>query len=287
MENNFSLHFYPDGSSYVSIPKEWEDTEQTITFRVNNYESVIHLAQLCDVLIHNRVKAHIVIPCMIDAQADKRFDEFQSSGLMTIARILDTYVDGYNISMSVFHPHNPEVLEAVITGVDIVDNTGFIREVVFGKLFEGVSGVMGSTGLTVLAPDAGAYKWVNKTMDNIGWKGEVLSASKVRTYTEEGGTKLRQQLPTNDFKGKDILIIDDISVYGGTFIGLAKLLREKNVSRLYLAVSHMTVEDPNPELFKLYDKVFTTDSKGYEYYTLDDMGAKCPISNLEIIKLFN
>lgn len=57
----------------------------------------------------------------------------------------------------------------------------------------------------------------------------------------------------------------------GTFIGLAKLLRQRNVGKLYLAVSHITVENPNKELGSLYDRVFTTNSKELEYPTINNL----------------
>lgn len=85
------------------------------------------------------------------------------------------------------------------------------------------------------------------------------------------------------------MIIDDICVNGGTFIGLAKMLRERNVGKLYLAISHLTVESPNPILFSLFDKVFTTNSKGFDYTIEgsghDKIGYKP--ENLEIIEMFD
>lgn len=51
-----NINKYPDGTSYVTIPKDCEDINQEITFKINTYEDVIHLAQLCDVLKFNRNK---------------------------------------------------------------------------------------------------------------------------------------------------------------------------------------------------------------------------------------
>jgi len=126
-----------------------------------------------------------------------------------------------------------------------------------------------------------------KLCDKIEWKGETYSASKYRGYTGKE-TKLFQEVDRLNFEGKDILIVDDICVYGGTFKGLSKLLRERNCGKLYLAVSHMTVqnlgEDP---ITNYFDKVFTTNSK-YDTYTSDepkDLTIYQP-ENLEIIKLF-
>ena len=103
-----------------------------------------------------------------------------------------------------------------------------------------------------------------KLADKIQWKGETFSASKSRKY-EDGKSKLIQQIDRQDFEGKDILIVDDICVNGGTFIGLAKMLKERNVGKLYLAVSHLTIPNPNPDLVNLYDGIFTTNSKGINY----------------------
>ena len=285
------INKYPDGTSYVTIPKEWEDTNQDITFRINNYEDVMHLAQLCDVLIYNRVKAHITIPCLLDAQADKRFDEFQSSGLVVLARVLDEYVDGYNISMSIFHPHNPEVVEALFTAVDIIDNSEFIIKVIESLNWKGLvdkDHKRHDLNSILMSSDAGGFKPLMKLCDTIKWQGSTYSASKYRTYVN-GKSELTQVIDREDFEGQDILIVDDISVYGGTFKGLSKLLRERNCGKLYLAVSHMTVQNlGNDPITDYFDKVFTTNSKfddnyyrGYKY----NNGLGIP-ENLEIIKLF-
>lgn len=121
-----------------------------------------------------------------------------------------------------------------------------------------------NNNVIVLLPDGGAYKWGAKLMDKIGFEGTVLACAKNRIY-EGGKSILKQQLPDYNFQGKDILIVDDLCVNGGTFIGLSKLLREKNCGKLYLAISHITVQYPNPELFKSFDHIFTTDSKGLDY----------------------
>ena len=88
---------------------------------------------------------------------------------------------------------------------------------------------------------------------------------------ENSKSVLVQNIDKKDFNGNDILIIDDICVYGGTFIGLAKMLKERNCGKLYLAISHLTVERPKKELFDLFDIVFTTSSKNINY-TVESTG---------------
>ena len=117
-----------------------------------------------------------------------------------------------------------------------------------------------------------------KLVDKIGWEGETFSASKARKY-EDGKSSLIQQIDRQDFQGKDILIIDDICVKGGTFVGLAKMLKERNCGNLYLAISHMTVLDFNAELVTLYDEVFITNSKDLNHKGYSSKGVDLKILN--------
>jgi ribose-phosphate pyrophosphokinase len=189
----------------------------------------------------------------------------------------------------IFHPHNLEVVEALLDDVEIIDNSKFII-----KVLEEINYIqeINEPDMVILLPDGGAYKWGVKLCDKINFSGDVIAAAKNRKFVD-GKSILTQQLPDYDFKGKDVIIIDDICIYGGTFKGLSKLLKERNCSKLYLAVSHMTVqnlgEDPTTNYF---DKVFTTNSKhnNYIYKTMDKnhglLNTLSQPQNLKIINLF-
>jgi ribose-phosphate pyrophosphokinase len=206
-------------------------------------------------------------------------------------------------NFKIFHPHNQEVVENALENVQIIDNSEFIQKVLSSLVLDEfrlsdfdsltyyrdhVSNI--SDKLILMSSDAGGFKPLMKLCDKIKWKGETFSAAKARSWDVKDGTKFVQQINRDDFGGKDILIIDDICVFGGTFKGLSKLLKERNCGKLYLAVSHMTVqnlgEDPVTNYF---DKVFTTNSKYVDYwYTkgLKPFDQVIEPSNLEIIYLF-
>lgn len=270
------IHKYPDGSAYV----EWEPTYHFFQkFRINSYEDLWHLTQYVDAANHNGEKPNIIIPCLLDGQADKRFESNQSPGLKLICKHLNSLKAHFKI----FHPHNAEVVESLIDNVEIVDNYSFILNVLWDikkndldrypvLLNDSFDVTLHGTyydsrikdNLIILAPDAGAYKWITKICDKLKWKGQLISASKSRTY-ENNESKLTQILNEQDLQGKDVLIIDDICIGGRSVIGLAKLLKSRNVGKLYCAFSHMTIPNPDPELFELFDRVYTTNSKGLDY----------------------
>jgi ribose-phosphate pyrophosphokinase len=65
---------------------------------------------------------------------------------------------------------------------------------------------------------------------------EVVCFSKVRD--PKTGKLLSFECETKDFEGKDCVIVDDICSKGGTFMGVAKILKERNAGKVILVVSH-------------------------------------------------
>jgi phosphoribosylpyrophosphate synthetase len=277
------INKYPDGSSYVEGSPEHHREH---VFKINSYEDLWHLNQWIDnyVNVTDGLIPTIVIPNLIDAQADRRFAHNQSSGLKLVCKFLNSMKAKFKI----FHPHNPEVVEALMDNVEILDNFFFIKSV--------LAQIENKDNLILMSSDAGGFKPLMKLCDKINWKGETISASKSRSYNPvTNKSELVQLLNIKDLQGKDVLIVDDICVYGGTFKGLSKLLKSRNCGNLYLAVSHMTVqnlgEDPVTDYF---DMVFTTNSK-YDKYICNlrkehDASGESLLydipENLKIIELF-
>lgn len=273
------INKYPDGTSYIN---DVEDLHESV-FRINTYEDLWHLNQAIDAYKHkHNNNPTITIPNLIDAQADRRFNDGESSGLKLVCKFLNNL----DANFKIFHPHNPEVVESLMDNVEIIDNSFFIITVLDSLLLD----TNNHESLILMSPDAGSFKPLMGLCDKIGWKGETFSGSKARSYIGDSMT-LVQQIDRTDFKGKDILIIDDLSVYGGTFKGLSKMLKERNCGKLYLAVSHMTVQDLGKDpVTNYFDKVFTTNSKFDKYPQTHlnylDTGYNENPDNLTILKMF-
>ena len=289
----YKKQYYPDNSFYVEVG----NFNKTFIFRINSYEDLWELNQLHDVYKYNNKNAIVIIPNLFTSQEDRRFDIAQPFGLKLVLEFLKGME---NFDYKIFHPHNSEVVEAILDDrVEIIDNHDFINHVFFhisnhksfmdfvtkreSFIYNNDKGIQIPNNLVVLLPDGGAYKWGVKLMDKLGFDGDVVAASKNRQYVD-GKSKLVQQLPNYDFNGKDILIIDDLIIGGATFVGLAKLLKNRNCGKLYLAVSHITIDKPNSELFEHFHKVFTTNSKGLDYFCLND-NTERPC-NLVVMELF-
>ena len=264
---------YPDGSSYVEV----DEFPPHIEFRINSYEDLWTLTQIKNVYDHNNKPLSVTIPCLLDAQADRRFADNQSHNLKLVLK----HLNSLNFkSIEVFHPHNAEIVEAMLDNVTILDNSKFIDKVLFDikTPHSALTQYKNEGSLILMSSDAGGFKPLMKLVDKINWTGETFSASKARKY-EDGKSVLTQQIDRQDFQGKDILIIDDICVKGGTFVGLAKMLKTRNCGKLYLAVSHMTVTDFNEGLTHLYDGIFITNSKNLPHGQISARGLDLTILN--------
>lgn len=254
---------YPDGGHYVNVT---DFSNPIIIEKINSFEDLFFIKSLKDVCDYNQIKdVELVIPCMFQQQHDRRFKEYQSHELQIVA----DFINSCNFSkVHVFHPHS-EITGALINNFREIDNSFFIKQVLADL----------PTKPIILSTDAGSYKWINKLADVLEFDGEVYGASKARSSYLENGVmahRLTQVLDRQDFQGKDILVIDDLCVKGGTFIGLAEMLKERNAGKLFLAVSHITVQNPNFDLAKFYDTIYATNSK-YDKYNLP---------NLQLISLF-
>jgi phosphoribosylpyrophosphate synthetase len=164
--------------------------------------------------------------------------------------------------------------------VNVISNEDFIKQVIWdinGFPKENSYINLKKDKIILMSSDAGGFKPLMKLCKKLNWEGETYSATKSRERD-----KLIQLVDRQDFNGKDIILIDDICVGGGTFIGLAKLLKERNIGNLYLAVSHITIEKPNPELWQHFKTVYTTNSRGIDYFDYNDYTPK----NLKTFYLF-
>ena len=81
----FAINKYPDGTSYAVV-----HPIQEFTFKINSYEDLWHLCQVIDAQNNLGITPTVTIPNLIDAQADRRFSDNQSSGLKLVCKLLNS-----------------------------------------------------------------------------------------------------------------------------------------------------------------------------------------------------
>lgn len=205
-----------------------------------------------------RGKLEVVLPYMPYQQADRDFSLGECFSLQTVCKMLNTLdVDRFFI----FDPHS-DVSPALLHKTTVLDNSSYIHEVLMN--IRSKQSVTLEDTLCILSPDAGAYKKIGKLCSKLDWRGELVAANKFRSIST--GSIESLELSKQDFEGKDVLIIDDICIGGRTFIELAKKLREKNVGKIYLAISHGVFSNGFRDLNEHFEGIFCTDS----FFNIED-----------------
>ncbi len=249
---------FPGGERHVRLPmadieaKQGEQTHREWILRANVYTP----ADIMDLLLTTDAVRRILqagsvlrleMPYIPYARQDRVAVEGEPLSIKVFASLINSM--GFD-SVTVWDPHS-----------DV--STALINNVYVAPAADRMVTAMGAKGSAYLlrecafvAPDVGACKRVTKLANM--FKTDVVCADKVRDPVSGAlsGTVIRGDLPQ-----RPLLVVDDICDAGGTFIQLAKALREKTDRPLYLYVTHGLFTKGVAPLKACYDKVFAANCK--------------------------
>ena len=233
-----------------------------ITQRVNSFNDFGLLLLAIDAVKRfNVTNIEVFIPYFPAARQDRLMINGEPLSIKVYTEILNhSRVN----NVHVYDAHS-EVTPALLNNCINYENHSFIQKIVedFPK------------DLVLISPDGGALKKIYKVAKYLK-KYEVVEASKSRDV--KTGKLSCFQVYADDLHGKDCLIIDDICDGGGTFLGLAQELKNKNAGNLYLAISHGVFNKGFESLSEFYSKIFVTDS--FREINNEDLVKQISISEL-------
>lgn len=220
------------------------DKEVMITQRVNSFNDLGLMLLATDALRRMGVKIiRLFIPYFPAARQDRVMIPGEPLSVKVYADIINA--QQYE-EVIIFDPHS-EVTPALLNNVKVIPNYEFVATCL-SKLNEEI---------VLVSPDGGALKKVYKLSGYLGGV-PVVECSKRRNVST--GELSGFTVYAEDIKGKHVAIVDDICDGGGTFLGLAKALKEKEVGKLSLIVSHGLFSKGFEDLNQWFDHIFTTNS---------------------------
>ncbi|MEW7291736.1 ribose-phosphate diphosphokinase [Aquimarina sp. 2304DJ70-9] len=241
---DFETFIFSGGEPHIKIQEQDIEDSVTITQRINSFNDLGLLLIATDALRRMDVKViNVFIPYFPGARQDRVMVSGEALSVKVYADIINA--QNYN-KVTIFDPHS-EVTPALLNNVKVIQNYEFVQQCL-QTIDEEVA---------LVAPDGGALKKIYKVSEYLGGV-EVIECSKKRDVKtgELSGFRVYEK----DLKDKHCVVVDDICDGGGTFLGLAKALKEKNAGKLSLIVSHGIFSNGTKELKKSFDNVFTTNS---------------------------
>lgn len=196
--------------------------------------------------------SHLIIPYFPGARQDR----VMVSGEPLSAKVYANIINDMDFdSVSIFDSHS-DVSPALLDNCENVNNHNFVDQVLAHLKYP--------SNIQLISPDAGANKKVLKLAQYLGIV-DIVKCDKVRNV--ENGALTGFEVYNDNLKGRPCLIVDDICDGGGTFLGLAKELKDKNAGPIYLAVSHGIFSKGLKVLCDTFEHVFATDSVNTSRYT--------------------
>lgn len=242
---DFESFTFSGGEPHIKILTPIDVNQSvTVTHRIQSFNDFGLLLLAIDALQRMGIKTiNVFIPYFPAARQDRVMVKGESLSVKVYTDILNAM----NLNkVTVYDPHS-EITPALLNNCKVISNHSFIEEVMKDI----------NEDIILISPDGGALKKIYKLTHALGGI-EVVECSKSRDVKTGNISDFR--VYAEDLKGKSCLIIDDICDGGGTFIGLAKELKNKNAGKLYLAVSHGIFSKGLTSLSAYFDKIYSTNA---------------------------
>lgn len=244
------IKHFPDGALLLkeTVQDAPKDNEILIKWNYENNEELLAVYFITE-HIKSQGYENIVLemPYIPNARQDRVKNKEDVFTLKYFAKLINSL--GYR-EVRVLDAHS-SVSTALIDRVKNISPADYIERVI-----RNIEQKTKSTPL-MFYPDEGAGKRYSGMITApycFGIKKRDWETGEIKGLDVAGQTEL--------IKGKDILMVDDICSYGGTFLFSAERLREMGAKSIYIFVSHCENSVLNGRLLSsgLITKIFTTDS---------------------------
>ena len=277
----FEISKFPDGQQSITITAVRHGSLDTL-YEVDNHRGITIKSRLnsfrdLEVIICatkalrnlDVTKISLYIPFFLGARSDRKFGK---GGLNYIKDIIAPIINSQNYrKVIVVDPHS-DVTEGCINNFEKEDNVKLVEFALSDLYPLNIPGNSGrfydnSANFLLISPDAGAEKKVFHAAQEIGYKKDIILASKHRDVQTGKITRTDVPLSVNDID-KDLIIIDDICDGGRTFIEMVKVIKMVGMlssttnkpGKIYLIVTHGIFSARYSELSQYFDGIYCTNS---------------------------
>lgn len=206
-----------------------------VTADVGNSQTLVELLLTLDAINHLDYQGpvELILPYLPYSRQDRACAPGEAFALSVLVNSFTPYLGAddtittwdvhSNVAQTLFDSKFGGVFQNV-TAASLLQNFELEKDVVFNP------------STIVIAPDKGAVDRASEVQESLGLS-ETIYATKVRN--PDNGQILRTEVPEEvNYRGKNLLIVDDICDGGRTFIELAKVLRKYEPYRIDLYVTH-------------------------------------------------
>jgi ribose-phosphate pyrophosphokinase len=201
-----------------------ENDKIRINTRLNSSDDLMHLCLAIDALRNMSVR---YIEAFIPYIPYARQDRVMVPGEPLSIKVFATMINNLNLNKVIVFDAHSDVSVALLNNCHNITNYEMVKSFLTQ---------LNISNYTLVSPDLGAYKKIDKLASIIYYTGDIATGIKVRDLAT--GQIIKSDVNTDDLKGKACIVIDDICDGGRTFTELAIALKNKNAGDLYFIASH-------------------------------------------------
>ncbi len=248
----FKALVFPDGQPHIKIDTASaagidKKAPLRIMCRLTNPSDllmVLLVKNTLDYLEFEHTELHVSY--LMAARMDRVMLEGEPFSLKVVAAMLNL---GHFKKVKIFDPHS-EVSTALVDRSYTVTNHAFVADAIQHYRAANTTGAY-----CLVSPDARALKKIHKLAQYLDIT-HVVECMKERDL--KTGALTNFQTATTNLEGQTCFLVDDICDGGGTFAGVAALLKEKGAAQVVLIVSHGIFS--KGITIPAVDHIYTTDS---------------------------
>ena len=251
---------FPNGEFLLELPSFAEAETINIMWKYQSDSEFLRLNLVSDFLRTNapEVPVTLHVGYMPYSRMDRRDPSGNPFSLAIAVKMLPT-----NWSYVVYEPHSDKTVELLTWRVES-DKTVYAVYPTASLLSQARYVVGWLNYNAILFPDKGAKKRYTEQVDLPIKNMKVLVGEKKREF----GTGKIESLEILDeagniveeLHGYNVLIVDDLSSYGGTFVRASRKLKELGVDKVSLVVTHAENVIYSGNLLNNIEYLFTTTS---------------------------
>lgn len=229
---------FPDGQPHVRLDADTlrgivgRGGTLEIIARVKSATRVVELGLVLDAarsaLEGSDARIGLSLSYLLGARMDRRIAPGQPATLHVLASMLRPALEGL-AAFRILDPHSPVALEVFPHAEVIVPDALVVDALLHLRARTAQVPV-------VVIPDKGAVARTTSILERVGGSQDVARCVKRRDPVT--GNLSGFALEEGDVRGRACLIVDDLCDGGGTFSGIASVLREAGATSVSLLVTH-------------------------------------------------
>ena len=248
----FSFFTFPDGQPHFELttdqPGEWDHVQILTSIKNVNDIALLGLAVES---VRSVVKGRITVNIgyMLGARMDRPIGPGKPHSLKVLAAMVNAACSEAN-DFRVIDPHS-KVTTDLLNRCGVI-NPDKLVQFALRKQFERYNETS-----VIVTPDAGAVSRTEAFVQRLNLPEDLAFCSKKRDSVT--GKLSGFELTTGNVKDRHCLIVDDLCDGGGTFVGIANVLKEQGALSVSLCVTHAILSKGIDALAGI-DTLYTTDS---------------------------